>query len=73
MGGLFCAFKRPFCRDKSVVYDMCIKEYILKGYNVSYVTKNKTPRESYIKLLSETDIKQLLILPFYWRKRMLPF
>ena len=50
---------------------MCIKEYILKGYNVSYVTKNKTPRESYIKLLSESDIKkeidikQLLILPFY--------
>ena len=50
---------------------MCIKEYILKGYNVSYVTKNKTPRESYIKLLSEFDlkkeinIKQLFILPFY--------
>ena len=48
-----------------------LKEYISKGYNASYVTRNKAPRESYIKLLSESDIKkeidikQLLILPFY--------
>ena len=56
---------------KSVLSINLLKECISKGYNASYVTRNKAPRESYIKLLSESDIKkgidikQLLILPFY--------
>lgn len=55
---------------KSVLAVNLLKEYISKGYNASYVTKNSAPREAYLKLLSKSDlkkevnIKQLFRSPF---------
>ena len=55
---------------KSVLAINLLKQYITKGLNASYVTKNSAPREAYLKLLSKSDlkkevnIKQLFRSPF---------
>lgn len=55
---------------KTVLAVNLLKEYISKGFNASYVTKNSAPREAYLKLLSNSDlkkevnIKQLFRSPF---------
>ena len=55
---------------KSVLAVNLLKEFITKGYNASYCTKNSAPREAYQKLLSKSDlkaqvnIKQLFRSPF---------
>ena len=55
---------------KSVLAINLLKQYISKGYNASYVTKNSAPREAYLSLLSKSDlkkqvnIKQLFRSPF---------
>lgn len=55
---------------KSVLAINLLKSYISKGLNASYVTKNSAPREAYLKLLSQSDlkkevnIKQLFRSPF---------
>ncbi|MDE5715722.1 MAG: DUF2075 domain-containing protein [Anaeroplasmataceae bacterium] len=55
---------------KSVLAINLLKHYIVKGLNASYVTKNSAPREAYLKLLSQSDlkkevnIKQLFRSPF---------
>lgn len=55
---------------KSVLAINLLKELTLKNLNASYVTKNSAPREAYLKLLSNSDlkkeinIKQLFRSPF---------
>ncbi len=55
---------------KSVLAVNLLKEFIVKGLNTSYCTKNSAPRESYLRLLSKSDlkkevnIKQLFRSPF---------
>ena len=55
---------------KSVLAVNLLKEFITKGLNASYCTKNKAPREAYQKLLAKSDlkakvnIKQLFRSPF---------
>ena len=55
---------------KSVLAVNLLKEFIAKGLNASYCTKNSAPREAYQKLLSKSDlkaqvnIKQLFRSPF---------
>lgn len=55
---------------KSVLAVNLLKEFIMRGYNASYVTKNMAPRNAYLKLLSksnlknEVNIKQLFRSPF---------
>ena len=55
---------------KSVLAINLLKSYISKDLNASYVTKNSAPREAYLKLLSQSDlkkevnIKQLFRSPF---------
>ena len=55
---------------KSVLAVNLLKDFIVKGYNASYCTKNSAPREAYQRLLSKSDlkaqvnIKQLFRSPF---------
>jgi len=55
---------------KSVLAVNLLKEFITKGLNASYCTKNSAPREAYQRLLSRSDlraqvnIKQLFRSPF---------
>ncbi len=55
---------------KSVLAINLLKEFITKGLNASYCTKNSAPREAYQKLLTKSDlkaqvnIKQLFRSPF---------
>lgn len=55
---------------KSVLAINLLKEYLTKGLNASYVTKNSAPRTAYLNLLSKSDlkkevnIKQLFRSPF---------
>ena len=42
---------------KSVLAVNLLKDFILKGYNASYCTKNSAPREAYQRLLTKSDIK----------------
>jgi DUF2075 family protein len=42
---------------KSVLAVNLLKEFISKGYNASYCTKNSAPREAYLKLLAGSDLK----------------
>ena len=55
---------------KSVLAVNLLKEFISKGLNASYCTKNSAPREAYQKLLAKSDlkaqvnIKQLFRSPF---------
>ena len=55
---------------KSVLAINLLKEFISKGLNASYCTKNSAPREAYQKLLTKSDlkaqvnIKQLFRSPF---------
>ena len=55
---------------KSVLAVNLLKEFLSKGVNSAYVTKNSAPREAYLKLLSKSDlkkevnIKQLFRSPF---------
>ena len=55
---------------KSVLAVNLLNEFIQKGYNASYCTKNSAPREAYQRLLSKSDlkaqvnIKQLFRSPF---------
>ena len=55
---------------KSVLAVNLLKEFITKGLNASYCTKNSAPREAYQKLLAKSDlkaqvnIKQLFRSPF---------
>ncbi len=55
---------------KSVLAVNLLNEFIKKGLNASYCTKNSAPREAYQKLLSKSDlkaqvnIKQLFRSPF---------
>ena len=55
---------------KSVLAINLLKEFIVKGLNASYCTKNSAPREAYQKLLAKSDlkaqvdIKQLFRSPF---------
>ena len=55
---------------KSVLAVNLLKEFITKGLNASYCTKNSAPREAYQKLLAQSDlkaqvnIKQLFRSPF---------
>ncbi len=55
---------------KSVLAVNLLKEFITKGLNAAYCTKNSAPREAYQKLLAQSDlkaqvnIKQLFRSPF---------
>ena len=55
---------------KSVLAVNLLKEFITKGLNASYCTKNRAPRDAYQKLLAKSDlkaqvnIKQLFRSPF---------
>ena len=55
---------------KSVLAVNLLKEFIAKGLNACYCTKNSAPREAYQKLLAQSDlrasvnIKQLFRSPF---------
>jgi len=55
---------------KSVLAINLLKEFIVKGLNASYCTKNMAPREAYQRLLAKSDlkaqvnIKQLFRSPF---------
>lgn len=55
---------------KSVLAINLLKEFIAKGLNASYCTKNSAPREAYQRLLAKSDlkaqvnIKQLFRSPF---------
>ena len=55
---------------KSVLAINLLKEFITKGLNASYCTKNSAPREAYQRLLAKSDlkaqvnIKQLFRSPF---------
>lgn len=55
---------------KSVLAVNLLNEFMQKGYNASYCTKNSAPREAYQRLLSKSDlkaqvnIKQLFRSPF---------
>ena len=55
---------------KSVLAVNLLKEFITKGLNASYCTKNSAPREAYQRLLAKSDlkaqvnIKQLFRSPF---------
>lgn len=55
---------------KSVLAINLLKDFIVKNLNASYVTKNMAPREAYLKILSQSDlkkevnIKQLFRSPF---------
>lgn len=55
---------------KSVLAINLLKEFITKGLNASYCTKNSAPREAYQRLLTQSDlraqvnIKQLFRSPF---------
>ena len=55
---------------KSVLAVNLLEEFISKGYNASYCTKNSAPREAYQRLLAKSDlkaqvnIKQLFRSPF---------
>jgi len=55
---------------KSVLAVNLLKEYLVKGLNACYVTKNHAPRDAYQNLLSKSDlkkevnIKQLFRSPF---------
>ena len=55
---------------KSVLAINLLKEFISKGLNASYCTKNSAPRQAYLSLLAqsdlrrEVDIKQLFRSPF---------
>lgn len=42
---------------KSVLAVNLLKEFIAKGLNASYCTKNSAPREAYQKLLAKSDLK----------------
>ena len=42
---------------KSVLAINLLKEFITKGLNASYCTKNSAPREAYQKLLAKSDLK----------------
>ena len=42
---------------KSVLAVNLLKEFITKGLNASYCTKNSAPREAYQRLLSKSDLK----------------
>lgn len=42
---------------KSVLAMNLLKEFIAKGYNASYCTKNSAPRNAYLELLAKSDIK----------------
>lgn len=43
---------------KSVLAINLLKDFLTKELNVSYVTKNSAPREAYLKLLSNSDLKK---------------
>ena len=43
---------------KSVLAVNLLNEFIQRGYNASYVTKNSAPREAYQRLLSKSDLKK---------------
>lgn len=55
---------------KSVLAVNLLNEFISKGHNASYCTKNSAPREAYLSLLAKSDlkkrvnIKQLFRSPF---------
>ena len=55
---------------KSVLAVNLLKDFISQGLNASYCTKNSAPREAYLKLLAQSDlkaqvnIKQLFRSPF---------
>jgi len=55
---------------KSVLAVNLLKDFITKGHNAAYCTKNSAPRNAYLKLLSKSDlkkevnIKQLFRSPF---------
>jgi len=55
---------------KSVLAVNLLNEFVNKGYNASYCTKNSAPREAYLSLLAKSDlkkrvnIKQLFRSPF---------
>lgn len=55
---------------KSILAINLLKDFIVKGLNASYCTKNSAPREAYLTLLSQSDfkskvnIKQLFRSPF---------
>lgn len=45
---------------KSVLAVNLLKEFITRGLNASYCTKNSAPRVAYLKLLSKSDLKKEL-------------
>lgn len=45
---------------KSVLAVNLLKEFITKGLNASYCTKNSAPREAYQKLLAKSDLKAMV-------------
>ena len=55
---------------KSVLAVNLLKDFIVKGHNAAYCTKNSAPRNAYLSLLSKSDlkkevnIKQLFRSPF---------
>ena len=43
---------------KSVLAINLLKDFISKGYNASYCTKNRAPRDAYLSLLTKSDVKK---------------
>lgn len=52
---------------KSVLAVNLLMEYLSKGLNASYVTKNSAPREAFLSLLTNSDARQIVDIQHLFR------
>ena len=52
---------------KSVLAVNLLKDFITKGYNAAYCTKNSAPRNAYLNLLSKSDVKKQVNIKMLFR------
>ena len=52
---------------KSVLAVNLLKDFIVKGHNVAYCTKNNAPRNAYQKLLAGSDVKKQVNIKMLFR------
>ncbi len=52
---------------KSVLAVNLLKDFIVKGYNAAYCTKNSAPRNAYLRLLSKSDLKKEIDIKMLFR------
>ena len=52
---------------KSVLAVNLLTDFISKGYNASYVTKNSAPREAFLNILTRSDAKKIVNIKHLFR------